>query len=243
LLAGPAVFSTVESGSAQAVEAVETERVNARSSTAGNRTMVLLLNYPIWAGRTSPPRNEIMPGFPSILAALAGEQLAGRLAISPSIVSTSSELRTAEMTAVMKAAWGVDPFDLYGVTECGMLAAECERHHGMHLFEDLAIVEVVDGDGDTVPDGETGEQILVTSLDNTTQPTIRLAVSDRVVVDPDPLVGCQCASCARSRVAQTTSSSFRGPMVGRSPCTRCTSPPSARRAKCASSRSCRKGRC
>lgn len=132
---------------------------------------------------------DIMPGFPSILAALAGEQLAGRLRISPSIVSTSSELRTAEMTAVMKAAWGVDPFDLYGVTESGMLAAECECHHGMHLFEDLAIVEVVNGHGNAVPDGETGEQILVTSLDNVTQPTIRLAVSDRVVVDPDP---CPC---------------------------------------------------
>jgi phenylacetate-CoA ligase len=132
---------------------------------------------------------DIMPGFPSMVAALAGEQLAGRLRISPRIVSTSSELRTAEMTARIKAAWGVDPFDLYGVTECGMLAAECERHRGMHLFEDLAIVEVVDADGNPVPDGETGDQILVTSLDNTTQPTIRLAVSDRVAIDPDP---CPC---------------------------------------------------
>lgn len=132
---------------------------------------------------------DIVPGFPSIVAALAGEQIAGRLQISPSIVSTSSELRTPEMTAKIKAAWGVDPFDLYGVTEAGMLAAQCERHRGMHLFEDLAIVEVVDAEGNPVPDGETGEQILVTSLDNKTQPTIRLAVSDRVVIDPDP---CPC---------------------------------------------------
>lgn len=132
---------------------------------------------------------DLLPGFPSVVAALAGEQLDGRLRISPSIVSTSSELRTAEMTARIKAAWGADPFDLYGVTECGMLAAECDRHRGMHLFEDLAIVEVVDCDGNPVPDGETGDQVLVTSLDNKTQPTIRLAVSDRVVIDPDP---CPC---------------------------------------------------
>jgi phenylacetate-coenzyme A ligase PaaK-like adenylate-forming protein len=132
---------------------------------------------------------DIMPGFPSLVAALAEEQLAGRLRISPRIVSTSSELRTAEMTATIKSAWGVDPFDLYGVTESGMLACECDRHRGMHLFEDLAVVEVVDADGRPVPDGEVGDQILVTSLDNRTQPTIRLAVSDRVAIDPDP---CPC---------------------------------------------------
>jgi phenylacetate-coenzyme A ligase PaaK-like adenylate-forming protein len=132
---------------------------------------------------------DLMPGFPSMVAALAEEQLAGRLRISPRIVSTSSELRTPEMTATIKAAWGIDPFDLYGVTESGMLACECDRHHGMHLFEDLAVVEVVDADGRPVPDGDVGDQIFVTSLDNRTQPTIRLAVSDRVAIDPDP---CPC---------------------------------------------------
>jgi len=59
----------------------------------------------------------------------------------------------------------------------------------MHLFEDLAVVEVVDADCRPVPDGEVGDQILVTSLDNHTQPTIRLAVSDRVALDPEP---CPC---------------------------------------------------
>ena len=59
----------------------------------------------------------------------------------------------------------------------------------MHLFEDLTVVEVVDGDGRPVPDGVVGEQVLITSLDNRVQPTIRLAVSDRVAIDPAP---CPC---------------------------------------------------
>jgi phenylacetate-coenzyme A ligase PaaK-like adenylate-forming protein len=50
-------------------------------------------------------------------------------------------------------------------------------------------VEVVDADMAPVPDGEVGEAMLVTSLDNRVQPTIRLAVSDRVAFDPDP---CPC---------------------------------------------------
>jgi phenylacetate-CoA ligase len=132
---------------------------------------------------------DYLPGFPSMIAALAEEQIAGRLRISPRIVTTSSELRTAEMTAAIEAAWGVDPFDLFGVSESGMVACECERHRGMHLFDDLVAIEVVDAAGDPVPDGEVGDRILVTSLDNRIQPTIRLAVSDRVSIDPDP---CPC---------------------------------------------------
>jgi phenylacetate-CoA ligase len=132
---------------------------------------------------------DYLPGFPSMIAALAEEQLAGRLQISPRIVSTSSELRTAEMTRTIEAAWGTAPWDLYGVTETGIVGCECEEHHGIHLFEDLAVIEVVDADGNPVPDGVVGDQILVTSLDNRVQPTIRLAVSDRVAIDPEP---CRC---------------------------------------------------
>ena len=132
---------------------------------------------------------DYLPGFPSMIAALAEEQLAGRLDISPLVVSTSSELRTAEMTATIEAAWGTTPWDLYAVTETGMVACECEEHRGLHLFEDLAVVEVVDAQGRPVPDGVVGDQLLVTSLDNRVQPTIRLAVSDRVAIDPEP---CPC---------------------------------------------------
>jgi phenylacetate-CoA ligase len=132
---------------------------------------------------------DYLPGFPSMIAALAEEQLAGRLRISPRIVQTGSELCTPEMAATITAAWGTPPWDLYGVTESGQVAGECEYHHGMHLFDDLAVVEVVDSNGDPVPDGVYGDQILITSLDNQVQPTIRLAISDRVAIDTEP---CPC---------------------------------------------------
>ncbi len=68
---------------------------------------------------------EVLVGYPSALALLAGEQLAGRLDVRPKTVVTVSEVRTAEMEETIRAAWGVDPFDWYGISEGGVLAGDC----------------------------------------------------------------------------------------------------------------------
>lgn len=144
---------------------------------------------PALVERLNAIRPDTLSGFPSMLALLADEQAAGRLRIRPSVVSTSSELRTPEMAAAMREAWGVEPFDLYALTEVGVLGAECERHQGIHVFEDLVAVEACDEAGRPVAPGDVGAQMLVTSLDNRLQPIIRLAVGDRVALDPEP---CPC---------------------------------------------------
>jgi hypothetical protein len=132
-------------------------------------------------------------GGPSVAVLLAEEQLAGRLRIAPEAISTTSELRTPMMTARIQEAFGVRPFDLYGTTE-GLWGAECEHHTGIHLFEDMTIVENVDEDGRPVPDGQPGARLLVTSLFNRTQPLIRLELADAVVLDPDR---CPCGRTLR----------------------------------------------
>jgi phenylacetate-CoA ligase len=55
------------------------------------------------AGIGSPSPLHISP---SVAAALAEEQLQGRLRISPGLVATSSEVQTADMRRRMAAAWG-----------------------------------------------------------------------------------------------------------------------------------------
>jgi phenylacetate-CoA ligase len=129
-----------------------------------------------------------MNAFPSLAVILADEQLAGRLRISLKSMTTSSELRTPEMTDRIVEAFGVRPFDLYANTE-GLWGLECERHEGIHLFEDAALLENVDEDGCPVPPGEPGERLLITSLYNMVQPVIRLEVSDVVALEPGP---CPC---------------------------------------------------
>lgn len=136
---------------------------------------------------------QFINAYPSLAVLLAEEQLAGRLRISPEAMSTSGELRTPQMTARIQEAFGVRPFDFYGTTE-GLWGAECEHHSGIHLFEDMAIIENVDAGDRPVPDGQPGARLLVTSLFNRTQPLIRLELADAVTLDPEP---CPCGRTLR----------------------------------------------
>jgi phenylacetate-CoA ligase len=131
---------------------------------------------------------QFMATYPSMATRLAEEQLAGRLRLTLSGMSTSSELRTPEMTECIEEAFGVHPFDHYATTE-GLWGCECEYHQGIHLFEDFALLENMDDAGLPVPVGEPGTRLLVTSLHNLVQPIIRLEVSDAVTLDPEP---CPC---------------------------------------------------
>jgi phenylacetate-coenzyme A ligase PaaK-like adenylate-forming protein len=143
-------------------------------------------------------RPDVLIGYASALALLAHEQARGRLGLRPSTVATTSEVRSPEMELVIRRAWGVQPYQLYGITEGGVLAGDCDRHTGMHVFEDLFIVECVDEHGHPVPDGTLAHQLLLTNLFNRTQPLIRCRVSDMVVVDSRP---CACGRTLRRVVA------------------------------------------
>lgn len=123
---------------------------------------------------------ELFIGYPSSLHALAQEQLAGRLQIAPHAIIASSEVVVEHQRRRMQAAWGNEIFTMYGTTEGGCVAMECDQHAGLHLFEDLLIVEVVDQDNQPVPAGVYGDKVLITVLFNYTQPLIRYQLDDRV---------------------------------------------------------------
>jgi phenylacetate-CoA ligase len=137
--------------------------------------------------------NAFQPGmlvaYPSTARVLADEQLAGHLRIAPYLVFTSGEVLTPETRRRIGAAWGRQPFDQYGATESGNLAAECERHAGLHLMEDLALVEVVDERHRPVPPGAYGEKVLVTVFASRTLPLIRYELSDSLRLARSP---CAC---------------------------------------------------
>jgi hypothetical protein len=92
------------------------------------------------------------------------------------------------MTERLVEAFGVHPIDLYATIE-GIWGVECERHEGIHLFEDMALLENVDKEGQPVPEGEPGAKLLVTNLSNLVQPIIRLEVSDILTLESEP---CRC---------------------------------------------------
>lgn len=139
--------------------------------------------------RLNELRPDVLVGYASMIRALADEQLVGRLRIAPRAVNSSSEVLTAEARAMASRAWGVPPFNVYAATETGGIAAECDQHRGMHLFEDLVIPEVVDRDYRPVPPGQPGDRLLVTVLSSRTIPLIRYEITDRVRLATQP---CPC---------------------------------------------------
>jgi phenylacetate-coenzyme A ligase PaaK-like adenylate-forming protein len=171
-----------------------TRRVADTMAVGLHRMLRLAVTMPLGeiVERLNAFRPDALNAYPSMAMLLADEQRAGRLRLSLRALSTSSELRTPEMTAAIEDAFGVRASDLYGTTE-GLWAATC-GHSGHHLFEDLTLVENVDEDGRPVPDGERGARLLVTNLHNRVQPLIRFEVSDVVTLDPEP---CPCGRTLR----------------------------------------------
>ncbi len=86
----------------------------------------------------------------------------------------------------MESLWDAEVFDHAGATETGAWGFSCRGEPlGMHVNEARFLVEVLDGDGEPVEAGETGE-LVITPLDRTAQPYIRFRLRDEVVVrEPD----------------------------------------------------------
>ena len=154
-----------------------------------HRVMPLSVTQPLpeLVERLNRFRPTHLSGYPSIVARLADEQLAGRLQLRLETLTTNSEPLTPALRERFELAFGVRPYNFYATTE-GLYGHDC-RDRSLHLFDDNCIVENVDDDGRPVPPGETGARLLVTNLFNRVQPLIRFEVSDLVAIEPEP---CRC---------------------------------------------------
>jgi phenylacetate-coenzyme A ligase PaaK-like adenylate-forming protein len=131
---------------------------------------------------------EVIVSYPSIMAALADEQLEGRLAISPRVAIMGSEVLTDDAARRIEAAWGIPALNVYASTEAPPIATSAPENVGMHVWESNLVLEVVDVDNRPIPPGERGVKVLVTNLANRTQPLIRYELYDSVMLasGPDP---------------------------------------------------------
>ena len=91
---------------------------------------------------------------------------------------------------------GLEPYDVYGLTELGGpgVAAECRQHDGLHVLEDHFYAEVIDpGTGAVLSDGREGE-LVITSLTREATPVLRYRTRDRSLIVDAP---CPCGNPAR----------------------------------------------
>ncbi|KQM10732.1 phenylacetate--CoA ligase [Methanomassiliicoccales archaeon RumEn M1] len=90
---------------------------------------------------------------------------------------------------------GVKAYDIYGTSELsGPLFTECTEQNGIHVWGDLAYVEVLDPEtGEQLGPGETGE-LVVTMLQKEALPMVRYRIGDLTSYDDST------CPCGRSHV-------------------------------------------
>jgi phenylacetate-CoA ligase len=133
-------------------------------------------------------------GYPSMLVLLAAEARAGRLRILPRRITSTSEPLRPEARRALAEAFCAPVANMYGTSEAGPVGVGCFRGPGIHLCDDLVIVEPVDHAGRPVPAGVRSDKVYLTALANPTLPLIRFELTDQVTVLERP---CPCGSAHR----------------------------------------------
>jgi phenylacetate-CoA ligase len=126
-----------------------------------------------------------------MLTRLVGEARAGRLQIQPRRILTMAEPLLAETRRAAEETWQAPVANMWGTSEAGVTAIGCFKGTGMHLIDDLLIVEPVDADGNAVPAEVRSHEVYVTNLFNPLVPLIRYEITDEVTLLDDP---CACGS-------------------------------------------------
>ena len=102
-----------------------------------------------------------------------------------------SEGSTEEMRAEIEKRWGMTATENYGLSEImgPGVAGECTHKCGMHVSDDLFIVEIIDPvTGAVLPEGEVGE-LVITNIKKEGIPLLRYRTKDITYIDKSP---CKC---------------------------------------------------
>lgn len=115
--------------------------------------------------------------YPSVLLQLAREiRKENPAEINPRLIFSHGETLTPRCIQLATSTFDTRIHDLYGCAEFNRLAFQCDRHSGLHMITDGAVIEIIK-DGENVDYGEPGE-IVVTGLYNYAMPLIRYRIGD-----------------------------------------------------------------
>ena len=135
-------------------------------------------------------RPAMIAAYASMAKLLAGEQEAGRLDISPVLLSLTAEgLLDHEYERIAKS-FGAKVRNGYAANECMFLSYSC-AHGWLHVNSDWLVFEPVDADYRAVPPGQPSHTVLLTNLANRVQPILRYDLGDSILQRPDP---CPCGN-------------------------------------------------
>ncbi len=120
---------------------------------------------------------DMIFGHPSSCLDLAGVLAGSRSArMTPRVVVTYGERLLPGARTMLSDTFQAPIVDTYGMREVGTIAAECPTGT-YHITGERLWVEVVDADGNPVPDGDSGE-LVITNLTNRAMPLLRYRTGD-----------------------------------------------------------------
>lgn len=102
----------------------------------------------------------------------------------PQVVVSTAETLDRNTRELLRDAFEADVYDIYGLTEMGLVAWECSAHDGYHLSEDTTIVELVQDE-----DRDAG-RLVMTNLGLDAMPLIRFQTGD--LATPEAAENCRC---------------------------------------------------
>jgi len=158
---------------------------------AGSGSPMLVLDM---LERVRPTAIVAVPSFLRILAGKAREagmdlrESSVRKAICIGEPVRDRSFALNEAGRAIEEAWGARVFSTYGVTELANSLCECEAGRGGHLHDSMLHVEILDDEGNPVPDGEVGE-VVATTFGVEAMPLIRYRTGDCATLHRDP---CPC---------------------------------------------------
>jgi len=168
-------------GAAKATHQSATMPQTFSSGVVQMRRFPLTLPMPEIVAGLNEYQPSVLNGYPAVLYALTHEAVSGRLDIAPGTVVSIAEPLLPEIRAAVEGAWGAPVLNVWGASE-GVSASSCGQGPGLHLSDDLAIVEPVDRDGRPVGRDRAAAKIYVTVLFNHTMPLIRYEITDELTV-------------------------------------------------------------
>ena len=158
----------------------------------GDKVQVLSAHAPLpqLVSQLNEFRPEIFAPYASIGALLAGEQMAGRLRISPALIALSAEGLPERGYERVRKAFNASVQYGYAATECPFISYSCDQGW-LHVNSDWVVLEPVNADYQPTPPGTLSHTVLVSNLANRVQPILRYDLGDRILQRPDQ---CPCGN-------------------------------------------------
>jgi phenylacetate-coenzyme A ligase PaaK-like adenylate-forming protein len=127
--------------------------------------------------RLNSAQPPALHSYPSKLAELAREQLAGRLHIAPRSLITAGDFLTDTDRALIEQAFAIPVINAFASTE-GLVGHSQPGGSVLNFASDMCLAEPVDDDYEPTPPGVPSTKVLVTNLHNFTQPLVRYELTD-----------------------------------------------------------------